>query len=150
MARPQLFLTALFLFVACAFLPAAVSANKKTGLFNKVAETSRDLQAPAMGGGLLGKFSLNGFMDKFEEFAEKQWGTPRATLDIDLIDMMRDVFVRDEEHTRLLQQAWGDPEILRALMEDLPLFDVIKPLRALREKQDALTPKDVSTQGHQI
>lgn len=136
---------ALFL-VVCTLLPTVVLGNKKTGIFNKIADTNRDLQATATGGasaflGGVGKFSLEGFMDTFEELTDKQWGTPKTTLDTDLIGLIRNVFVLEEGHTRLLQEAWADPQILRALMEDLPLFDVIKPLRALKEKA-TLTNRD--------
>jgi hypothetical protein len=149
MGHPQFFSIALLLLLVCTLLPAVVLGNKKTGIFNKIADTTRDLQATATGGasGLLGqagRFSLDGFMDAFEELTDKQWGTPKTTLDSDLIGLMRDVFVQDESHTRLLQEAWADPEILRALMDDLPMFDVIKPLRALKEKKEALTARDVS------
>jgi len=145
MGHSHLFCIALFL-LACTLLPAVVLGSKKAEIFNKIADTSRDLQAGgALGalGDVAGRFSVDGFMDTFEELADKQWGTPKTTLDMDLIGIMRDVFVKDEGHTRLLQEAWGDPEILRALMEDLPIFDVIKPLRALREKE-TLTARDVS------
>jgi hypothetical protein len=146
MVHPQRLSTALF-FVLCTLLLTAVLGNKKTGIFNKIADTTRDLQASATGGasallGGAGRFSLEGFMDTFEELTDKQWGTPKTTLEFDLIGLMRDVFVKDEGHTRLLQEAWGDPEILRALMDDLPIFDVIKPLRALKEKK-TLTSRDV-------
>ena len=156
MARFQLSSTAVFLLAVCTLFPTVVLGNKKTGIFNKMADTTRDLQGAAttgasalLGAAGAGQFSLDGFMDKFEELADKQWGTPKATLDFDLISLMRDVFVQDKEHTRLLQEAWADPEILRALMEDLPMFDVIKPLRALREKE-TLTPQDVSKSDERI
>lgn len=147
MAHPQLFSAALFLLVVCTLFPAVVLGNKRTAIFNKIADTSRDLQFPAteVASSFLGEFTLEGFMDKFEEFSDKQWGTPKATLDMDLMRLMQDVFVRDQDHTRLLQEAWGDPRVLRVLIDDLPIFDVIKPLRALREKKDTLTTKDVST-----
>lgn len=88
-------------------------------------------------------------MDTFEELTDKQWGTPKTTLDTDLIGLIRNVFVLEEGHTRLLQEAWADPQILRALMEDLPLFDVIKPLRALKEKA-TLTNRDVSKMANRF
>lgn len=149
MARPQLYFTGLSLLVLCTLLPTAVLGNKKAAIFNKIADNTRDLQAaPATTGASaffekVGRFSLEGFMDTFEDMTVKQWGTPKTTLDMDLMGLMRDVFVQDEDHTRLLQEAWADPEILRTLMEDLPMFDVIKPLRALKEKK-TLTAKDVS------
>jgi hypothetical protein len=150
MAHPQLFSTSLFL-VVCTLLPTVVLGNKKTGIFNKIADTNRDLQATATGGasaflGGVGKFSLEGFMDTFEELTDKQWGNPKTTLDSDLIGLMRDLFVKEEGHTRALQEAWADPQILRALMDEVPFFDVIKPLRALREKE-TLTSGDVSKMG---
>jgi hypothetical protein len=153
MAHPQVFSMALFL-VVCALLPTVVLGNKKTGIFNKIADTNRDLQATATGGasaflGEAGRFSLEGFMDTFEELTDKQWGTPKTTLDTDLIGLIRNVFVLEEGHTRLLQEAWADPQILRALMEDLPLFDVIKPLRALKEKA-TLTNRDVSKMANRF
>ncbi|GAB5037529.1 Hypothetical protein NocV09_08500070 [Nannochloropsis oceanica] len=138
------FSTALIL-VASVVLPTAVQGNMKTGIFNKIAETTRDLPVTTGGaspfGEQVGRFSLDGFMDTFEELTDKQWGTPSTTLDLDLMGLLRNVFVSEEGHTRLLQEAWGDPEILRTLMDDLPLFDVIKPLRALKEKK-TLTPSD--------
>lgn len=148
MARPQFFSTAFFL-VVCTLSPTVVLGNKKTGIFNKIADTTRDLQASATGGasafpGKAGRFSLDGFMDTFEELTDKQWGNPKTTLDSDLIDLMRSVFVLEEGHTRLLQEAWTDPQIFRALVDEVPFFDVIKPLRALREKE-TLTTGDVST-----
>lgn len=151
MAYLRLFFATLVLTVF-ALLPTVVLGNKKTGIFNKIAGATRDLQAAAKGGasavlGGAGRFSVEGFMDAFEELADKQWGTPKTTLDIDLLELMREVFVKEEGHTRLMQEAWGDPEILRALMEDLPIFDMIKPLRALKQKE-TLTAKDVSRRAH--
>ncbi len=125
-----------------------VLGNKKAGIFNKIADTTRDLQGAATGGAFAstegtGRFSLERFMESFEDLADKQWGTPKATLDTDLIGLMRDVFVTEESHTRLLQGAWAEPEIFRALVDELPFFDVIKPLQAYKKK-DILTAKDVS------
>ncbi len=140
-------LSATLILVVGAVLPVAVLGNVKTGIFNKIADTSRDL--PVTTGGAspfveqVGRFSLEGFMDTFEELTDKQWGTPSTTLDTDLMGLLRNVFVTEEGHTRLLQEAWGDPEILRTLMDELPLFDVIKPLRVLKEKE-TLTARDVS------
>jgi len=88
-------------------------------------------------------------MDTLEELTDKQWGTPKTTLDRDLMGLMRDVFVSEEGHTRLLQEAWADPQILRALMDELPFFDVIKPLRALKEKE-TLTTRDVSKMANKF
>lgn len=139
--------SATLILMAGAVLPAAVHGNMKTGIFNKIAETTHDLPVTTDGASpfveQVGRFSLDGFMDTFEELTDKQWGTPSTTLDLDLMGLLRNVFVSEEGHTRLLQEAWGDPEILRTLMDDLPVFDVIKPLRALKEKK-TLTSKDVS------
>lgn len=149
MGRPQFFFTALFVLVVCTLFPIVVLGNKKAAIFNKIADTTRNVQADPVTTGAsaflnkAGRFSLEGFMDAFEDLTLKQWGTPKTTLDTELIGLMRDVFVQDKDHTRLMQDAWADPEILRTLMEDLPMFDVIKPLRALKEKE-TLTAKDVS------
>lgn len=146
MARPQFFLAAVFL-VMCTLLPIVVLGNKKTGIFKKIADASRDLQATSATAGAGGENGegrfLTQFFDMFEEMTDKQWGTPSPTLDWDLIGLMRDVFVSDEGHTRQLQEAWADPEILRFLVDELPFFDVIKPLQVFKEKEN-LTPGDVS------
>lgn len=146
--------------VLCTLLPNLAMGNKKTGIFSKIASTKRDMQgvvstgiekgsswAAASAAGRQGGM-LEGFFDMFETMLDKQWGTPNSLLDQDLMGLMQDVFVRDPEHTRLLQEAWADPEIFRYLVDELPFFSVIKPLRALREKK-VLSPQDVSRKKRQ-
>lgn len=150
MVRLQVFSAAVFL-VMCTLLPTVVLGKKKTGIFKKIADTSRGLQAasataavPASGEQANGEERfMTQFFDMFEELTDKQWGTPSATLDWDLIGLMRDVFVSDEGHTRQLQQVWADPEILRFVVDELPFFDVIKPLQVFKTKE-TLKPSDVS------
>ena len=154
MARLYFSLTTTFL----AMYTTMVLGNKKAEIFSKIADTTtRDLQATTTANndgssngsaasaaaaeaeeGILGQV-----FDIFESLADKQWGTTKGSLDMDLMGFVRDVYLADEDHTRQLQEAWSDPEILRYLADELPFFTVIKPLRALKEKA-TLTPHDVS------
>jgi hypothetical protein len=142
-----------------------VAGNKKAGIFTKIADTTtRDLQATTTTANIdssngsdasataaeAGEGILGQVFDIFESLADKQWGTTtKGSLDMDLLGFVRDVYLADEDHTRQLQEAWSDPEILRYLADELPFFTVIKPLRALKEK-GTLTPEDVSLMTQEV